>query len=202
MIAAQHMIGVVLAGGGSTRMGTDKALLEIDGTTMIERVTETLRKVFEEVVVVSNVPVKYRFLDLPVFPDIMRDCGPLGGIHSALTHLETEAVFVVSCDTPFVSEGLIRHLLRSRENHELCVPQMGKQVHPLCGIYQKTALPVITQRLQQRQLRLREIFNVVDTRIIPIGPELPFYHSNLLKNFNTPGEFKQYSQRGFPKKWF
>ena len=57
-------------------------------------------------------------------------------------------------------------------------------------------------RLQQRQLRLLEIFNVVDTRIIPIGPELPFYHSNLLKNFNTPGEFKQYSQRGSPKKWF
>ncbi len=202
MIAAQYMMGVVLAGGESSRMGTDKALLEIDGMTMIEHVTETLRNVFEEVVVVSNVPVKYSFLNLPVFPDIIRNCGPLGGIHSALTHLNTEAIFVVSCDTPFISEGLIRHLLTSHTNHDLCVPKMGKEVQPLCGIYKKTALPTITQRLHQHQLRVREIFDLVDTSIIPIGPELPFYHSNLLKNFNTPGEFKQYSRRSTPKKWF
>lgn len=202
MIPAQDMVGVVLAGGESSRMGTDKALLEIEGRTMIEHVTGTLRNVFEEVVVVSNVPVKYSFLNLPVFPDIVRNCGPLGGIHSALTHLDTPAVFVVSCDTPFISEGFIRHLVNSHNNHQLCIPQVGKDIQPLCGIYKKSALPIITQRLHKHQFRVREIFDLVDTTIIPIGPDLPFYNSNLLRNFNTPKEFKQFSQRTNPRKWF
>lgn len=195
MIKLDEITGVILAGGDSSRMGTDKALLELDGITMIEHVARTLRSVFKKVVVISNVPFKYGFLSLPAYPDIYRNCGPMGGIHSAFVHTEAPGLFVVACDTPLISKELIEYVTTSHSESDIAVVSLDGQVHPLCGVYLRSSFPIIEQSLNNHSPRLQEMFKRLNTSIIPISPDLPFYDENLLLNFNNPKEFKKYQNR-------
>lgn len=191
------MVGAILAGGDSSRMGTDKALLELGRSTLIGYVAEALTSVFQRVMVISNVPIKYSFLNLPTYPDIFHNCGPLGGIHSSLVHTASERVFVVSCDTPYITHALLTYLASSANDTDAAVPTSEGRIHPLCAIYARRALSTITDQLQRQQLRLLDLLQHLRTKYIPITPDLPFYTPQLLTNINTPHDFKA-SLRNLP----
>jgi molybdopterin-guanine dinucleotide biosynthesis protein A len=190
MIEEREMVGAILAGGDSSRMGTDKALLELGRSTLIGYVAEALRSVFQRVVVISNVLIKYSFLNLPTYPDIFRSCGPLGGIHSSLVHTASDRVFVVSCDMPYITQDLLTYVASSTDDADAAVPTSEGRLHPLCAIYARRSLPTITEHLQRQQLRLLDLLQRLRTQYIPITPHLPFYTPQLLTNINTPYDFK------------
>jgi len=169
-------------------MGTDKALLSLHGIPLIQRIARTLQDVFERVLIVSDRGERYRFLELPIYPDIYKRFGPLGGIHSAFVNTKSELLFVVACDLPFINSGLINYVCDFESAAHIKVASSGGKVQPLCGLYSRAVMPQIEENLKTGLLRLDLLFERVHTTIIPITPELPFYDTRLFTNFNTPQE--------------
>ena len=188
-----EIVGVVLAGGQSRRMGMNKALLPLNDLPMIQIVTDVLRDVFERVIVVADNEGDYQFLGLPVFPDRWKNSGPLGGIHAAFSHVEAEALFVSACDTPFITQALIEHLVRE-ESHPVCVASMNGRVHPLPGLYRKEIVSELERSLASGERKLVEFLQRVGAAIVPITPDLLFYQPHLLANINEPGDYELVKQ--------
>jgi molybdopterin-guanine dinucleotide biosynthesis protein A len=188
---SSSIIGVILAGGKSSRMGKDKALLKLDGRPFVWHVAGTLQEVFDRVILVANDSSAYGFLGLETIGDIYQDCGPLGGIHSALVHAGHADVFVSASDTPFVTRELVRHLVGFELNAPARIPSFKQQLHPLCGLYTQNCLPAIVERLESRRLRVVDFVESIHAEVIPISPDLPFYREDLFTNFNTPEDYSR-----------
>ena len=105
-----RITGVILAGGKSSRMGTDKGLLELNGKPLIQYAIDTLKSIGLEIIIISN-NSDYEQFGFPVYPDIIPDKGPIGGVYTALSYSSTEKNLIVSCDTPFLSKKLLNYLI-------------------------------------------------------------------------------------------
>ena len=120
----RHVTGIILAGGMSTRYGADKALAEIRGVPLVERVVRVMAAIFRHVILITNTPKRYDFLNLPMHEDLVKGLGPLGGIYTGLKLMEGRAGFVTACDMPFLSADLVRHMVGVQENFDAVVPKM------------------------------------------------------------------------------
>lgn len=190
MKARPEIVGVIVAGGKSSRMGTNKALIELNGLPLIAHVARTMQHVFKRVFIVADDAEPYRFLRLPVYPDIFKDSGPLGGIHAGFVHSGAKSIFVAACDTPFISPALIEYIIHYPSEASVKVAQMDGEVHPLCGWYDRSTMPYVQQALEANQLQVKKVLCHLQAAEVPITNELPFYHPLLLKNFNTPADFE------------
>ncbi len=132
--------GFVLTGGRSSRMGRDKALLPIEGSLLVERTAERVRAAAGSVTLIGA-PGRYAHLGLPVLPDLVEDCGPIGGLHTALKSTRADWNLVVACDMPGLTAGFLGDLLAAaRQLGCAClVPQTDSGLHPLCAVYHRRA---------------------------------------------------------------
>lgn len=184
------IVGCVLAGGKSSRMGSDKALLELDGVPMIARATATLRAVFSAVVIASDRRAEYEFLDAPILPDVLKNCGPLGGIHAALLLTKAEQLFVLATDMPFVSPEVIRHIVANADSHAT-IPMLEGRVQPLCALYKRSCLPVIERALYEKRFAVHDVLEELNPTFVALTPRLAFYSPNLLDNLNAPRDIER-----------
>ncbi len=129
--------GVILAGGKSKRMGENKALLKIGGITIIEHLTLLLKSIFHKVIIITNDPGEYSFLEVDLFPDVYINKGPLAGIHSALIHSSTETNFILSCDIPFITAEVIEEIINYKTAYPITVVKADGFVQQLAGFYNK-----------------------------------------------------------------
>jgi molybdopterin-guanine dinucleotide biosynthesis protein A len=183
-----EIVGVILAGGKSSRMGKDKALLDIRGTPLIKLVTETIKQVFGRVIVVANDAQAYQFLGLEVVPDVFKECGPLGGIHAAFVHSDSSSVFITACDTPCISPDLIRYILSFPSQKSVKIPVAAECEHPLCGVYHRDIFPALVHRLEQKKLKVLDFLEEISYERIPITSSLSFYKSDFFININTESD--------------
>lgn len=183
--------GVILAGGRSTRMGRDKALLQFQGKPFIQHVADTLRSVFNEVIIVSDHGERYAFLDLPIFDDRFKSCGPLGGIHSALIHVKTVAVFVLSCDLPLVGREIIQRVLDSSMDCGIVVVSCEGRIQPLCGYYHRSCLGSLKEHLAHGQFRVLTFLEDENAFIISVDELTPNGTISPLMNVNTLEDYQK-----------
>jgi molybdopterin-guanine dinucleotide biosynthesis protein A len=173
----ERFSAAILAGGRATRFGgRDKSALIVDGRTILDRQLDVLARVADEVRVIRE--------------DLAPGCGPLGGVHTALTGSRHDAVFVLACDMPFVTSALVGHLLSLSGGADIVVPRTEGGYHPLCAVYRRTCLDAIARRLADRRLKMTELFP--DLRVREVGAdELEKFGDchRLLANVNTPAEF-------------
>ena len=134
--------GVIQAGGKSTRMGGEpKALLELGGRRIIERVLDVLRAVTADpVLLVTNTPGALRFLGLPMIADVFPDGGSLGGIYSGLRAAPGDVAFTVACDMPFLSSTVARLVTARAPEADVVAPRVGEQWETLHACYGKACL--------------------------------------------------------------
>ncbi|HIS29730.1 MAG TPA: molybdenum cofactor guanylyltransferase [Candidatus Avamphibacillus intestinigallinarum] len=159
--------GVILAGGQSSRMGRNKALLEMDDQTSIEKIYHELKDIVEEVVIIANEPTLYRFLNVPIYQDRFVDKGPLAGIETAMYHKsEYEQYIIVACDTPLINQDVLTYLLKEIKGYDAVIPSYDGHIHPLSGIYSAHSYQVIRERLQNNQLKIRVLFDEMNTKYI------------------------------------
>jgi molybdopterin-guanine dinucleotide biosynthesis protein A len=156
----------IQAGGKSTRMGRDKSFVLFDGRPMIEVVRERVMGLGEEVILITNNPEPYGYLNLPTFGDILPDHGPLAGIHSALTHASGSDVLVVACDMPWLNRDLLAHLISLRETADVVVPRWSKFPEPLHALYSKRCLPAIEKQLRAGNLKITRFYSDVSVRFV------------------------------------
>lgn len=179
---------VILAGGQSKRMGRCKALLEVQGETMISRLARQL-SLFSELLLSANDPVLARSLPVRYIPDIYENAGPAAGLHAALSAASSDALFCVPCDMPNFDVTLIDILLSHltpETNAVICRDGSGR-LHPLCGIYAKRTLPVLQELLEQGEHRMTTISEALGCLIIDTSPILP---DSIFFNMNTPEAYR------------
>ena len=189
--------GVVLAGGRSTRMGRDKAMLDVRGMPFIQLVYQTLSEIFPEVVVVTNEPERYEFLDCRMVSDLYPGKGTLAGIHAGLAACGTGRAFVVGCDMPFLNTRLIRRLVESDEDVDALVPRTPDGQQPLHAVYNVSCLPVMERHLWEGDISVLAVLDDLRVRIV-LPEEIARFDSNFKSfiNINTPLEYDQMVSAG------
>lgn len=151
----------VLAGGRSSRMGEDKALLRLRDGYLIDYPIRVLQQVTQDVRIVGD-PQRYGFLDLPVIPDCVESRGPLSGIYSALKTSPSFLNLIVGCDMPKVSIGFLQLLLAKASHGDAVMMKFNDGlVEPLCSVYSKTCLQVIEENFTRRQYKISDIFRSI-----------------------------------------
>ncbi len=186
----------VLAGGKSTRMETDKALVELAGVPLIARVIERVRPLEPaEIVIICRQPARYAFLDLPAYDDLIPDLGPMGGLLTALTHARHPHVIVVGCDMPFVNPALLTALVEAQrasgDVYDAVVPWWQGQAQPLHALYHVKCLDQVAgviasgERRMRRLLEMLHVRAVAEPEIEPLDPE-----GRAFINLNTPGDLR------------
>ncbi len=154
MSASAGITGVVLAGGESRRMGTDKAFVEIEGVPMIQRVLHALSACCSEVLIVAKEPSAYEHLSVRVVPDRFALQAPLVGVCSGLQAAATPWAFVVACDMPYLSPDAVRLLAGLAKGYDAAVPRVEGRWHPLHAVYATATLPLFEAHLAAGERRM------------------------------------------------
>jgi molybdopterin-guanine dinucleotide biosynthesis protein A len=193
--------GFITAGGRSSRMGKDKAWLELGGRAMIEHVIAALAPVTTKVAIIAN-SVEYERLGIPVFADSHTGIGPLEAIRTALSNALTSRVVLVGCDFPFVTADLFKLLLSIPGNHYATVPVGADgKLQPLCAIYCPEALPVVTDLIARGQRKISLLFDQVATRFVAFDEMSHLAGSDLFfENINTPEDYARAREKLGPNR--
>lgn len=183
----------ILAGGKSTRMGTDKAFLDYKGRTVLARALDLAHSVASEVRIVGSQEKFAAFGS--VVEDVFRDCGPLGGIHAALLGSATDLNVMLAVDTPRISTEFLQYLIRQAceaPDAAVVVPRAGGGWQPLCAVYRPEFGKVAEQALRAGRNRIDPLFGMVRTRVVE---ESELEHANfptgMFRNLNTPEEWQR-----------
>lgn len=159
---------VFQAGGSSSRMGSDKGLLEFQGATMIDHILEQIKGLGDETLIISNNPSAYSQFGYPVFEDVYPGMGALGGIYSAIFHSKYEYTLLLACDMPFVNLPFTKYLLSYSSEYDAVIPvwEEGKYPEPFRAIYSKACLAPIKRSLDSGILRIRDFFDQINVKYI------------------------------------
>ena len=189
---------IILSGGKSSRMGTNKALLPFRQKTNIERIKDAVATLFDDIILVTNEPETYEFLGIKTVSDIYPGMGPLAGIHAGLSASKYEENVVVACDMPFVSADLAEVLIKNLKHVDAVVPIIGGRQHPLFAAYQKKVVPEIESSLKENRLRMADLLGKVEVRYLEGNELQAFADGNLERiffNMNHPEDYEH------AKKW-
>ena len=176
----QTICAALFAGGASRRMGTDKALLPWRGSTLVRYLAGEL-DFFSEKLLSAQQPSLLPGADWRLVPDLRPGCGPLGALESVLSAMRSDAALCVACDLPFFTRELGQAMLRAfREGADclICRDETGR-VHPVCAIYRRQALPVVTGQLQAGDFRMMHLLANLKTDYFPVT-------AAQMQNANTP----------------
>lgn len=180
---------LILCGGKSSRMGSDKAFLSFQNLFLIEHVLNAVKALQIPVQLVGD-PARFAPFGIPVVPDEVKDQGPMRGILSGMKSVDWERILVLSCDTPFVKPALLSHLLRESINTDILVPSVHGKIHPLIGVYHACIRPEMERLLEAQQLRMTSLLNAVNSRILDLSDHPEFGEEKLYVNLNTPEDVK------------
>ena len=185
----------IQAGGQSARMGEDKALKPFLGRPLIQRVIERLSPIADELIVTTNHPDDYQFLDLRLVPDLKPGRGALGGLYTAIASATHPIVAVVACDMPFASATIIEAMTRLmvEEEADVVIAKTEEGYEPIHAVYRReTCLPAIEAAIAADQWKVIAWFPQVRVRVLT-SDELKRHDPAGLAfwNVNTPEEFSE-----------
>ncbi len=181
------LTAAVQAGGRSSRMGQDKALLRLGGVPLIQRLLERIRGLCDELLVTTNRPRDYAFLGVRLVADEIPDAGALYGLRTALKAARGDRVLVLACDMPFVSRALLAHMLAVAPQADLVVPSWGGMFEPFQAVYARSCLEYVEAALDAGERRVTSFYSrarvlrIEEPELSSLDPEgLSFF------NINTP----------------
>lgn len=189
------MNGIILAGGKSRRLGTDKTVLVIAGKRLVQIVLETVRTVADDLIIVTNSPHLFQGLRARITTDIELGNGALGGILSGLTVARDLHSLVVGCDMPFLNASLLSYMKEYAEGYDVVMPKVAGVLEPLHAIYSKTCIEPIKSLLAQRNFKIIDLMHEVRVRYIS-EEEIDRFDPTRLTffNINTPDDLAQARQ--------
>jgi molybdenum cofactor guanylyltransferase len=178
---------IILAGGKSQRMGTDKGLLNLNGKTFVKHICEALQPVVGTNIVIISSSKEYDTLGFTRVEDIIENKGPVGGLYTALAASKTKVNLVLSVDVPNVSTELLKWLIQNHdETYMVTQTKSGDKTSPLIGVYDRSMRIVFGEHMAGNQLKLRKVIEDVKHQTI----EIPEKWNNQVQNINTPEEYQ------------
>lgn len=185
----ENLTGILLGGGKSQRMGTDKALLTVNNQPMISYPLNTLREWCSEILVSAN-DNRFDFLGYPVIHDEFPGIGPIGGLYSCLRLSSNYKNIVVACDMPALNGSILKKLISVKESYDIIVPIVNQRPEPLYALYHKSVLPKLELLIQKNIYSLQKLLSLANVLYITPGE----HETNEFLNINTPGELSVYEQ--------
>ena len=179
---------IIMAGGASRRMGTDKGMLSIKSRPIIERTCQRLAACFEQILISADQADKFAFLGFEVVPDKVPEQGPLMGIASALEASANEINFVIACDIPQIELGYVRRILfeATKGDADIIVPvNSDGRYEPLFAVYRKSALEAINKVLSSGRRKISDVFALCRVKKVELG-------GARLVNLNTMTEYEEF----------
>ena len=171
--------GIVIAGGKSSRMGTNKALMKYSGKMLIEHAISIIEPLSNQIIISSNEPLlqlKYNNIT-----DKINDVGPIGGLYSCLMESNTNFNIVIPCDAPHIESNLYKLLIENSENVDAVIPRLPNgKLEPLVACYSKSIIPVIESSINSGDYKLVNLLSKLKVKYIDIN------NINQFKNINTP----------------
>jgi molybdenum cofactor guanylyltransferase len=158
--------GVILAGGESKRLGTEKALLPLLGRPLLSHVIEGIRPLVDDLLLVTGPTRRYEGFGVRVVTDAVDIRGSLAGGYSGLAASRHPSALVVACDMPFLSRGLLRHMIDLAPDWDVVIPRLQNGLEPLHAIYSRACLEPIRARLDRRDLRIIAFLQSVRVRYV------------------------------------
>lgn len=180
-------------------MGVNKAFLEIGGIRLMDNILSVYRKIFSEMIIVTNDPLSYsEFSDAIVVTDIYKGKGSLGGIYTGLFYAGHDYAFVTACDMPALSPGFIQFMIEKIQHADIIVPKMPEGFQALHAIYSRKCLPFIKRMIESDKLKIAGLFKEMRTLMITEDQVKPFNSDGrLFLNINTPEDLQRFIQTGF-----
>jgi molybdopterin-guanine dinucleotide biosynthesis protein A len=188
--------GIILCGGKSSRMQTNKALLKLGNKTIVEIILDEIRKVFDEVIISANECDDFSFLKIPIVKDSYVYRGPLAGIYSALHFSGTKKNFITTCDLPFIKSEMIEHLINIDSEKDIIIPTINSKPERLFGVYKKSVLNIIDEIFTASEKDKTINGSVFDlhqnakVESVEIS-NLNIYNESLFMNMNTPEDYEK-----------
>ena len=180
------LTGIVLAGGKSSRMGSDKAFLRLGPKRLIDYSLDLMQAITGRVMISAN-GNGYDDFSVPVIKDNYADIGPLGGVEACLRISETLDNLFIPCDTPFLTVGFWTHLLSFANDFDVVVPVSDDgKVEPLTGYYSRKVLPQIVVQIENGDYKVQNLLKLVRTKCLAVD------NQSVLTNFNTPRDLKSW----------
>lgn len=176
---------IILAGGKSSRMGEDKGLKNLNGKPMVSHVIDTAHKISDNIILIAN-NRDYLMFGIPVYDDLYKETGPLGGIYTGLHYSRFEKNLVLSCDIPFVNTELLEFIIASSSDYDITVPVHNGRSHQLIGIYQKSCLKVFQKQLYNGNYKIRDAFDLLNVQKLNCDE----FDKRYFRNINSPDDLK------------
>ena len=186
MINKKNITGIVLAGGKSTRMGTDKGFLLLKNKPFIHYSIDALKPLVSEILIVSDNP-DYDTFGFKRVNDITKDAGPVSGIYSGLETSSTQYNLILSCDIPLITSEILKKLIECIDDTSdiIQIECKGKTM-PLIALYKRQCMKVFNKLLQEDERRLRVVVSQCNVKNMPINIKEHYVTTNV----NTKDEFK------------
>lgn len=190
------MTGVILAGGKATRFsGINKSFIEVKSLPIIERQLEIFRRLFDEIIIVTNDPAPYLKYGTVVVSDLVKGKGPLGGIYTALNYAKSDKCFIAACDMPFLSEKLISHMMKNIGRGWIFTPEResgdNPRYEPMHSIYSKKCLSSVRKMVMSDKLKISHLFEELRAKVLTID-EAKMFDPELVsfKNINSSADLE------------
>ena len=186
------MTGAILAGGSSRRMGTNKAFIRIDGSTVIERSVKLFREAFDDIFIVANDVLLYEGLDARVVSDLIKGAGSLGGIYTAVFHSRDKSVFVAACDMPSLDLEAVRRTAGTPlGGFDAAVPFIGGRYHPMHAVYSRKCLKPIKAMIEDGNLRVTDLLERIRVKRLTEDYFRGLPIESSVENVNTRDDLKR-----------
>ena len=186
MKSKKNITGIILAGGKSSRMGSDKGFVMYKNKAFIQHIIEAIQPLVNEIIIVSNNP-DYDIFKLKRVTDLIENAGPLAGVYTGLHYTTTENNLVVSCDVPLINTETLKKLTENIDGSKDVVQleSQGKSM-PLIATYKKQITPVFHTLLNEGERRLRVAVNQLKVKTITLDKNQEKFTTNI----NTPSNLK------------
>ncbi len=194
MTDGQEVTGIILAGGMSRRFGSNKALSRFEGERLIQRLCNTVGSVTDRMMLITNTPDDFAFLELESRKDLVPRCGPVGGIYTALRTASTPLCLCVACDMPFIRPAFLEYMVERSSGYDVVVPVNEGREEPLCAVYRETCVPAIEHRIQAGRYKITGFFDEV--RVLRVAPEdAEFHDADMFFNINDMADYGEALKR-------
>ncbi len=181
----------LIAGGQSSRMGTDKAFVRVTARPLIEDILAQVNELGAETIIITNRPDNYRYLGLPLFGDVLPDLGALGGLYTALHSATQPHVLGLACDMPFIARPLLDYLIALRADADVVIPRLNGEAEPFRAVYARACLGPIRAALDAHRRRVISFFPEVRVRFVDESEVDRFDPAHrTFFNINTPEDLE------------
>lgn len=175
-------------------MGRDKGLVPFMGVPLTQYILDQIQGLGTETIIISNNPVAYAQFGLPVFEDVYKNVGALGGVYSALYHAKHEYCLLLACDMPFINRPLLDYLIELSPGYDAVIPRLQKKefAEPFRAVYRKTCLRPIEKAIKSGDRRIIHFFDQVNIRFVDL-PEIKRFdpQARSFFNINTPQDLAE-----------